>query len=104
MPVRVMAAVMAFVAGEVMNVSAVCEEAGIARQTVYKYVGRGRVEGLAGFEPRSRRPHTCRRATPGEVEEVVVWWRKQLTDAGLDHGATTIQWHLGRDPRFRAVV
>jgi transposase InsO family protein len=104
MPMKLMAAVMAFVAGEAMNVSAVCREAGVTRQTFYKYVARCRVEGVAGFEPRSRRPHTCPQATPVEVEDVVVAWRKQLTDAGLDHGATTIQWHLGRDVSFEGVV
>jgi transposase InsO family protein len=104
MPMKLMAAVMAFVAGEAMNVSAVCKEAGVTRQTFYKYVARCRVEGVAGFEPRSRRPHTCPQVTPVEVEDVVVEWRKQLTDAGLDHGATTIQWHLGRDVSFEGVV
>jgi transposase InsO family protein len=34
----------------------------------------------------------------------VIAWRKRLEDAGLDHGATTIQWHLGRDERFTAKV
>jgi transposase InsO family protein len=29
--------------------------------------------------------------------------RKQLADAGHDHGATTIQWHLGQDRRFKLV-
>jgi transposase InsO family protein len=101
---RVMAAVMAFVAGEAMNVRRVCDEVGISRQTFYKYVARCRVEGMAGFELRSRRPLTCPQAVSADVEEAVVGWRKQLADAGLDHGATTIQWHLGRDEQFRAQV
>jgi transposase InsO family protein len=104
MPMKAMAAVMAFVAGEAMNVQRVCEEAGISRQTFYKYVARCRAERLAGFEPRSRRPHTCPQAVSGDVEDAVVWWRKHLVDAGLDHGATTIQWHLGRDDGFTAAV
>jgi transposase InsO family protein len=82
----------------------VCEEAGISRQTFYKYVARCRADGLAGFEPRSRRPLTCPQAVAAEVEDAVIGWRKQLSDAGLDHGATTIQWHLGRDEGFTAVV
>jgi transposase InsO family protein len=36
------------------------------------------------------------------MEERVVLLRKELADAGLDHGATTIQWHLGRQ-RLRRV-
>jgi transposase InsO family protein/transposase-like protein len=104
MAMRAIAAVTAFVAGEAMNVGQVCEEVGISRQSFYKYVARCRVEGLAGFEPRSRRPLTCPQAVAAEVEDAVIGWRKQLADGGLDHGATTIQWHLGRDERFTAKV
>jgi transposase InsO family protein len=104
MSMRAIAAVMAFVAGEAMNVRRVCEEVGISRQSFYKYVARCRVEGLAGFEPRSRRPRCCAQAVGDEVEDAVLRWRKQLVDAGFDHGATTIQWHLGRDEQFTAKV
>ena len=103
-PMKVMAAVMAFVAGEAMNVQKVCSEAGVSRQTFYKYVARCRSEGHAGFELRSRRPQRFPQAVAAEVEDAVVGWRKQLTDAGFDHGATTIQWHLGRDATFVAKV
>ncbi len=103
-PMKAMSAVMAFVAGEAMNVSQVCRECGIAPKTFYKYVARCRVEGLAGFEPRSRRPHRSPARTPVDVEDAIVVVRKQLADAGHDHGATTIQWHLGRDRRFQRVV
>ena len=104
MPMKVMSAVMAFVAGEPMNVRHVCEQAGVSRQTFYKYVARCRAEGLAGFELRSRRPHSCPQAVAVEVEDAVIGWRKQLADGGLDDGATTIQWHLGRDEDFTAKV
>ena len=97
---KAMAAVMAFVAGESMHVQRMCEEVGTSRQTFYKYVARCRAGGLAGFELLSRRPHSYPQATAGDVEDAVVGWRKQLADAGLDHGATTIQWHLGRDVEF----
>jgi transposase InsO family protein len=103
-PMKVMAAVMAFVAGETMNVRQVCEEAGSSRQTFYKYVARCRAEGLAGFELRSRRPLTCPQTVAAEVEDAVIGWRKQLDEAGLDHGATTIQWHLDGDEDFTAKV
>ena len=101
---RAMAAVVAFVAGEAMNVQQVCREVGISRQTFYKYVARCRAEAMAGFEERSRRPHSFPHATTLEVEDAVVRWRKQLAQGGLDHGATTIQWHLGRDEAFTAPV
>lgn len=103
-PMRALAAVMAFVAGEAMNVSKVCENCGISRKTFYKYVQRCQNEGVVGFEPRSRRPHRFPNAVAGEIEDAVVALRKDLADAGHDHGATTIQWHLGRDRRFRGRV
>src|SRR5262245_18447518 len=98
LPMRPMAAVLAFVAGEPVNVSRVCEECGISRKTFYKYAARCRVEAVAGFEPRSRRPHRFSAAVAVEVEEAVVGLRKELADEGHDHGARSIQWHLGRDP------
>ena len=48
---------------------------------------RYRTEGDAAFEPRSRRPHTSPNATPAEVVELIVLFRKELIDAGLDAGA-----------------
>jgi transposase InsO family protein len=93
---KAMAAVVAVGAGQRINVSAVCAEAGISRKTFYKWVARYRVEGVDGLGERSRRPHRSPGQTPVEVEEFVVGWRKELADAGLDHGATTIQWHLGQ--------
>lgn len=104
MPMKAMAAVMAFVAGEPVNVSRVCRDCGISRKTFYKYVERCRVSGVAGFEERSRRPHTFPRAVATEVEEAVVAWRKDLADQGHDHGATTIQAYLYRDERWKGRV
>lgn len=79
-----------------INVTAVCRAEGVSRAVFYKYVERVRREGLGGLEERSRRPHTSPQQTPVEIEDRVVRLRKDLHDAGLDHGATTIQWHLGR--------
>ena len=75
-PMKAMSAVMAFVAGEAMNVTAVCRECGIAPKTFYKYVARCRDEGLAGFEERSRRPRSSPTQTPVEVEDAIVVLRK----------------------------
>jgi transposase InsO family protein len=94
---KLVAAVMAFVAGERMNVKAVCEAHGVSRQTFYARAARVRTEGLAGLEERSRRPTRCPHRTPAEVEDAVVTKRKELLDAGLDAGARTILWHLSRD-------
>ena len=102
MSVKAMAAVVAFVAEEPVNVSRVCRECGISRKSFYKYVQRCRAEGLAGFEERSRRPHRFPHAVDGDVEDAVVALRKELVDEGHECGATTIQWHLGDDARFKA--
>jgi transposase InsO family protein len=96
MSVKVLAAVVALGEGEVLNVSAVCREAGVSRKTFYKWAARYRAEGMAGLEERSRRPRVSPFQIPLEVEDQVVRLRKELLDAGLDHGATTIQWHLGQ--------
>lgn len=86
-----------------INVSAVCRDEGVSRTVFYKYVARVRAEGLDGLEERSRRPRSSPRQTPVEVEELAVRLRKELDDAGLDHGATTIQWHLGQRGDLEAV-
>ena len=79
-----------------LNVSAFCRERGISRQTFYDWRRRYAEEGLSGLEPRSRAPKTSPRRTPAEIEDAVVALRKELTDLGVDAGAGTIQWHLGR--------
>lgn len=79
-----------------INVTALCREEGVSRAVFYKYVDRVRREGLDGLEERSRRPRSSPQQISLEVEDVVVRLRKELDDAGLDHGATSIQWHLGR--------
>lgn len=83
-------------ARESVNVAALCRDEGVSRAVFYKYVARVRVEGLDGLEERSRRPRRSPQRVSVEVEELVVRLRKELGDAGLDHGATSIQWHLGR--------
>jgi len=93
---RVIAAVTAFVAGERLNVAKVCRESGVSRKTFYKWAARYRDDGLVGLEERCRRPLSSPARTPGWVEEAIAALREELALAGLDHGATTIQWHLGR--------
>jgi len=101
---KAMAAVMAVLAGESVNVSAVCRREGISRPTFYKYVQRCAREGLAGFEPRSRRPSRSPHAVPVEVENAVVAERERLVAEGVDHGAITIQWRLAQHERFAGRV
>ena len=79
-----------------INVSEVCRDEGVSRAVFYKWVARVRAEGIDGLEERSRRPRRSPQQTPVEVEDEVVRWRKELGDAGLDHGATSIHWNLTR--------
>lgn len=104
MPVRAMAAVLAYVAGQPMNVRQVCRDCGIAPKTFYKYVARCREDPGHGFEPRSRRPLRSPGATSAMVEDAIIELRKRLGDDGHDHGAATIQWHLGQNRRFKRAV
>jgi transposase InsO family protein len=55
---------------------------------------RYKTEGEQAFEPRSRAPKNSPTATPPAAVELVLRLRKELTDAGLDAGADTIDWHL----------
>jgi transposase InsO family protein len=101
---KVLAAVVAVAEGGELNVAAVCRSGGISRETFYRWVRRYKAEGLDGFAERSRRPRSSPNQISPEVEDEVVRLRKSLSDDGLDHGATTIQWHLGQDPFWRGRV
>jgi transposase InsO family protein len=97
-----LAAVLARVSqGEQLDVSAVCLELGISRQTFYKYAKRFDAEGIEGLLERSRRPSATPTQTSAAVEDVIVGWRKRLIEEGWDAGAGSI-WHrmdrAGQDP------
>jgi transposase InsO family protein len=79
--------------GLALDVSVLCAELGISRQTFYKYRRRFAAEGPAGLVERSRRPHRSPQATSAEVEEAIVRLRKELV---VDNGAQAIAWHLAR--------
>lgn len=104
MSMKLAAAVSAAALGLPLNVSALCREQKLSRKTFYKWVDRYRREGLDGLQDRSRRPHASPNRTPADTEDEIVRLRKHLHDSGADHGATTIQWHLGRDCRFQGRV
>jgi transposase InsO family protein len=66
---------------------------------LFKLLRRYRLEGEAGLEPRSRRPHRCPARVTHRFEEQIVALRKQLGDFGADAGAETIHYHLSRRHR-----
>ena len=79
-----------------INVTALCRQHGIAPKTFYFWRNRFLAEGLAGLEPRSRRPHTSPNRTSEAVENAIVELRKELTDAGFDAGPASIRYHLAK--------
>jgi transposase InsO family protein len=79
-----------------LDVSALCRELGVSRQTFYKYRRRWMAEGPAGLVERSRRPRTSPGAVAGAVEDEIVRLRKELP---VDNGAQTIAYHLARQGR-----
>lgn len=82
------------VTSEGTNVSALCRELGITRETFYVWKRRYDAEGLAGLEPRSRAPkHSPGRISPA-IEDRIVELRKELDEQTGDHGPASIQWHL----------
>jgi transposase InsO family protein len=82
-----------FSSGLDLEVTAVCEQLGISRQTFYKYRRRWVAEGPAGLASRSRRPHRSPTQVSAEVEEAIVRLRKALP---VDNGAKAITYHLAR--------
>lgn len=75
----------------------VAKDYGVARSWVSELLKRFEAEGEATFEPRSRRPHSNPRTTSGEMEERILFWRKDLAEQGHDAGAHTISYHLARE-------
>jgi transposase InsO family protein len=88
-------------AGAVTDVARFCREQGISRKTFYKWRARFVVEGVAGLQERSRRPHRSPAVTVAELEDEIVRRRKQLLDDGFDAGPETIRLMLLAD-RWRA--
>lgn len=84
-------------AGQIENVAAFCRKQQISRQTFYKWQHRFGDAGLAGLQQQSRRPHHSPGQTAAAVEEAVLRKRKQLIEAGCDHGPQSILWALQRD-------
>lgn len=77
-----------------VNVAAFCRDHSVSRDRFYAIRRRYQAEGDAGLIPRSRAPYTVANRTSALVEDLIVTWRKQLVDDGLDAGAETIRWHL----------
>jgi transposase InsO family protein len=69
---------------------------GRSKSWVHREVERFRAGGEAALAPGKRGPKTAPNQTPPEIEDAVVALRKELTELGLDAGASTIAYHLRR--------
>lgn len=80
-----------------VDVSALCRELGISRQSFYKWRRRFAEEGPAGLVERSRRPLSSPNQMSAATEDRIVQLRKQRQDAGEDCGAQSIVWQMARE-------
>jgi hypothetical protein len=89
------------------TVTEVCARLGISRKSYYKYRARFETEGIAGLEPRSRRPLSSPRRTPPAMVELIIRASGKLSEEGWDNGALSIRNRLLRDghqpPSWRTV-
>jgi transposase len=69
---------------------------GVSRFWVQQLIKRFDAEGVAAFQPRSRRPHSSPHAVDADTEEMILRLRKELSKQGLDAGSETIAAHLAR--------
>ncbi len=72
---------------------------GVSESWLFKLLRRYRLEGPAGLEPRSRRPHSSPTRIADLYEDEIVRWHKELKDLGVDAGAETINFHLSTPGR-----
>ena len=74
--------------------SEVARTYGVSQGWISRLMKRYEAEGEEAFEPRSRAPKNSPTATPPATVDLVLRLRKELSEAGLDAGADTIDWHL----------
>ncbi|WP_157361786.1 DDE-type integrase/transposase/recombinase [Haloechinothrix halophila] len=96
MEIRLLVALAGRPGQERVNVTALCAELGISRDTFYRYRRRFDGRGLEGVLPRSRRPHHSPGQTPDWLEELIVATRHELDRQGWDCGARSIRYRLLR--------
>jgi transposase InsO family protein len=69
---------------------------GVSKSWVGKLVERFRAGGYEAIGPRSRAARRIPHRTSDELEDEIAGLRKELTELGVDAGAQTIAYHLGR--------
>ncbi len=79
------------------NVSRLCREHSISRNTFHVLSRKFQAEGAAAFTTRSTRPATSPTRTSTGIADAIVRARKELDDEGLDNGPISIGWRLELD-------
>jgi transposase InsO family protein len=67
---------------------------GISKSWIYELIRRYREGGYEALRPRSRRPRSCKHATPEKIVCAILRLREQLAGDGHDCGPQTIAYHL----------
>jgi transposase InsO family protein len=88
---------------EGLNVTQFCREHGVSTWFFYDLRRRFALEGDRALEPRSRAPHRVANRISGEIEDLIVSVRKDLTDRGLDAGPASIWSSLNADANVATV-
>ncbi len=86
------------------NVSALCREYDISRQTGHKWLRRYHKQGYEGLVEQSRRPHSTPLATGEEIVIRIVEWRERRPSWGPDKIARVLARTLGREAPSKSTV
>lgn len=78
------------------NVSKICRQLGISRDTFYRYRARMEAEGFPGLLPRPTTPKHSPAQTPPEMVALILAKRTELEQAGWECGARSIHARLKR--------
>jgi len=80
-----------------LSYAEVARRHGVSKSLIHKLHHRWLTEGDTAFQERSRQPRSTPNRTPESIRTRALTLRHDLTDAGLDAGADTIQEHLARE-------
>ncbi len=86
------------------NVSALCREHGISRQTGHKWLRRFREAGYTGLSEQSRRPQSSPLTTGEEVVVRILEWREQHSTWGADKISKALRRELGDEAPSKNTV
>jgi transposase-like protein len=86
------------------NISALCREYGISRQTGHKWLRRFRAEGYTGLVEQSRRPLSTPLTTGEEIVVRILELRDQHQTWGPDKIARVLRRSLGEDAPSKSTV